>query len=80
LILSTDLDQTLWGVRVKRVKVGAARRFSTTIQESLVEDLRRILAPGYATRSREFATRMRKPAARVASAADLMEDFVRRAG
>jgi UDP:flavonoid glycosyltransferase YjiC (YdhE family) len=45
LILSTDLDQTLWGVRVKRVKVGAARRFSTTTQESLVEDLRRIFAP-----------------------------------
>ena len=37
LILSTDLDQTLWGVRVKRLKVGAARRFSTTTQESLVD-------------------------------------------
>jgi UDP:flavonoid glycosyltransferase YjiC (YdhE family) len=81
LILSTDLDQTLWGVRVKRLKVGAARRFSTTTQESLVEDLRRILAPEYATRSREFATRMTKPAASVAAAADLMENFVlRRAG
>ena len=75
LILSTDLDQTLWGVRVKRLKVGAARRFSTSTQESLVEDLRRILAPEYATRSREFATRMTKPAASVAAAADLMENF-----
>ncbi len=36
LILSTDLDQTLWGARVKRLKVGTARRFSTTTQESLV--------------------------------------------
>ena len=61
LILSTDLDQTLWGVRVKRLKVGAARRFSTSAQESLVEDLRRIPAPEYATRSREFATRMTNP-------------------
>jgi UDP:flavonoid glycosyltransferase YjiC (YdhE family) len=80
LILSTDLDQTLWGVRVKRLKVGAARRFSTTTQESLVKDLRRILAPEYATQAREIATRMTTPAASVAAAADLMEDFVRRAG
>jgi UDP:flavonoid glycosyltransferase YjiC (YdhE family) len=80
LILSTDLDQTLWGVRVKRLKVGAARRFSTTTQESLVKDLRRIIAPEYATQAREIATRMTTPAASVAAAADLMEDFVRRAG
>jgi len=80
LILSTDLDQTLWGLRVKRLKVGAARRFSTTTQETLVKDLRRILAPEYATQAREIATRMTTPAASVAAAADLMEDFVRRAG
>jgi UDP:flavonoid glycosyltransferase YjiC (YdhE family) len=80
LILSTDLDQTLWGVRVKRLKVGAARRFSTTTQESLVKDLRRILGPDYATQARDVATRMTKPAASVAAAADLMENFVRRAG
>jgi UDP:flavonoid glycosyltransferase YjiC (YdhE family) len=80
LILSTDLDQTLWGVRVKRLKVGAARRFSTATQETLVKDLRRILAPEYAAQAREIATRMTTPAASVAAAADLMEDFVRRAG
>jgi UDP:flavonoid glycosyltransferase YjiC (YdhE family) len=80
LILSTDLDQTLWGLRVKRLKVGAARRFSTTTQESLVKDLRRILGPDYATEARDVATRMTKPAASVAAAADLMENFVRRAG
>jgi UDP:flavonoid glycosyltransferase YjiC (YdhE family) len=80
LILSTDLDQTLWGLRVKRLKVGAARRFSTTTQESLVKDLRRILGPDYATQARDVATRMTKPAASVAAAADLMENFVRRAG
>jgi UDP:flavonoid glycosyltransferase YjiC (YdhE family) len=80
LILSTDLDQTLWGARVKRLKVGAARRFSTTTEETLVKDLRRILAPEYATQAREIATRMTTPAASVAAAADLMEDFVRRAG
>lgn len=80
LILSTDLDQTLWGVRVKRLKVGAARRFSTTTQKSLTEDLRRILAPEYAAQAREIAAQMTEPAVSVAAAADLLESFVRRAG
>ena len=73
----TDLDQTLWGARVKRLKVGTARRFSRTTQESLVADLRTILAPHYVARAREFATRMSKSADRVAAAADLLEDFAR---
>jgi UDP:flavonoid glycosyltransferase YjiC (YdhE family) len=77
LILSTDLDQTLWGVRVKRLKVGTARRFSTTTRESLVADLRTILAPQYVARAREIATRMTKPAESVAAAADLVENFAR---
>jgi UDP:flavonoid glycosyltransferase YjiC (YdhE family) len=80
LILSTDLDQTLWGVRVKRLKVGVARRFSKTTRESLTKDLRRILAPEYATRAREIASRMTTPAASVAAAADLMENFGWHAG
>ncbi|MGP0080759.1 MAG: glycosyl transferase family 1, partial [Mycobacterium sp.] len=70
-------DQTLWGARVKRLKVGTARRFSATTRESLVADLRRILAPQYLTRAREIATRMTKPAESVAAAADLVEDFAR---
>ena len=77
LILSTDLDQTLWGARVKRLKVGTARRFSTTTRKSLVADLRTILAPQYVARARELATRMTKPAESVAAAADLLENFAR---
>jgi UDP:flavonoid glycosyltransferase YjiC (YdhE family) len=77
LILSTDLDQTLWGARVKRLKVGTARRFSTTTQQSLVADLRTILAPQYVARAREIATRMTKPAESVSRAADLVETFAR---
>jgi UDP:flavonoid glycosyltransferase YjiC (YdhE family) len=77
VILSTDLDQTLWGVRVKRLKVGTARRFSTTTREALVADLRMILAPQYVARAREIATRMTKPAESVAAAADLVENFAR---
>ena len=64
-------------LRVKRLKVGTARRFSTTTEESLVADLRRILAPQYLTRAREIATRMTKPAESVAAAADLVENFAR---
>ena len=77
LILSMDINQTLWGVRVKRLKVGTARRFSSTTQESLVADLSAILAPHYVARAREFATRMTKPAVSVAAAADLVENFAR---
>lgn len=78
LILSTDLDQTLWGVRVKRLKVGTARRFSTTTQQSLIEDLRTILAPQYAARAREIAARMSKPSESVTAAVDLVEKFARK--
>jgi UDP:flavonoid glycosyltransferase YjiC (YdhE family) len=77
LILSTDLNQTLWGAQVKRLKVGTTRRFSTTTQQSLLEDLRTILTPQYVARAREVATGMTKPAESVAAAADLVENFVR---
>ena len=77
LILWTFPDQSIWGTQVKRLKVGAARNFSTTTRESLVSDLCRILAPHYVTRAHEIATRMTKPAESVANAADLLESFAR---
>jgi UDP:flavonoid glycosyltransferase YjiC (YdhE family) len=77
LILSTDLGQAISGVQVKRLKVGTARRFSTTTQQSLVADLRRILAPQYVARARELVTQMSKPAESVTAAADLVENFAR---
>lgn len=73
LILSTDLDQTLWGTRVKRLKVGTARRLSATTEKSLVADLRTILEPQYAARAGEVATQMTKAAESIATAADLLE-------
>jgi UDP:flavonoid glycosyltransferase YjiC (YdhE family) len=75
LILSTWGDQTLWGARVKRLKVGTARRSSSTTQKSLVADLRAILVPQCVTQARELATRMTKPAESVANATDLLENF-----
>jgi UDP:flavonoid glycosyltransferase YjiC (YdhE family) len=75
LILSTWPDQTLRGLQVKRLKVGTARRLSSTTQQSLVADLRRILEPQCVTRAREIATRMTKPAESIAAATDLVENF-----
>jgi UDP:flavonoid glycosyltransferase YjiC (YdhE family) len=78
LILSTDIDQTVWGSQVKRLKVGTARRFSSTTEKSLVADLRRILAPDYVARAREIATQMTKATESIVATADLVEDFARR--
>lgn len=78
LILSTDLDQTLWGRRITRLEVGAARRFSATTEKTLISDLRTILQPEYAARAREIASMMTKPADSVATAADLLEKLAGR--
>ncbi|MUL82887.1 MULTISPECIES: glycosyltransferase [unclassified Mycolicibacterium] len=75
LILWSVGDQPIWGNQLKRLKVGTARRFSTTSSESLISDLRRILSPVYAARARELATRMTSPSDSVAKAADLVERF-----
>jgi UDP:flavonoid glycosyltransferase YjiC (YdhE family) len=78
LILSTgDSGQAACGAMVKRLQVGTARRFSCTTRESLVEDLRTILATHCVTRAREIVTRMTNPADSVAAAADLVENFAR---
>ena len=77
LILWMADVQVVWGAAVKRLKVGTARRFSTTTEKSLVADLRTILAPQYAARAREVAAGMAKPAESVAAAADRVEDYAR---
>ncbi|KKW65751.1 glycosyltransferase [Mycolicibacterium elephantis] len=77
LVLSTDLDQTLWGARVKKLGVGTTRRLSATTEKSLVADLRKILEPQYRARAREVRAEMTQPADSVAAAADLLEAFAR---
>ncbi len=76
LILWTWQSQALWGTQLQRLNVGTSRSLATTTEESLVSDLRRILAPEYAARARELSTRITKPAESVAYAADLLEKFV----
>ncbi len=67
--------QLIWGVAVKRLKVGASRRFSVTTEKTLESDLRTILDPRCAVRAQEIAGRMTKPAESAAAAADLIEEF-----
>jgi UDP:flavonoid glycosyltransferase YjiC (YdhE family) len=78
LILSMDVNQTLWGSAVKRLKVGTTRKFSATTQKTLVADLQTILAADFAFRSRDLAPQMTRPAAAVSAAADRLESFVAR--
>jgi UDP:flavonoid glycosyltransferase YjiC (YdhE family) len=75
LILWMADVQFIWGAAVKRLKVGTARRFSSTTEKSLVSDLRTILTPQCVARAREIAARMTEPAKSVAAAADLVEEF-----
>lgn len=77
LILWTLPDQAVWAARVKRLKVGMGRRISTATQESLVSDLRTVLASEYRTQARAFASQMTKPADSAATVADLVERFAR---
>lgn len=78
LVLWTNTDpvQSIWGAQVKRLKVGTSRRLARATRDSLVEDLRRILAPDYVGRARAIATQMTSSAASVEGAADLLEEAV----
>jgi UDP:flavonoid glycosyltransferase YjiC (YdhE family) len=77
LILWMADVQFMWGAALKKLKVGTARRFSTTTEKTLVADLRRILSPQYGARARQIAARMNQPSESVAAAADRVESFAR---
>jgi vancomycin aglycone glucosyltransferase len=74
LVLWNGLDQPAWADTVTRLKVGFGRRFSESTVNSLVADLNSVLAPHHASRAREVAAQMTKPAESRARAADLLED------
>jgi vancomycin aglycone glucosyltransferase len=78
LILWLWLDQPVWAGAVERLQVGFGRRFSETTSESLVADLRSLLAPHYAVAAREVAIQMTKPTESLANTVDLLEDAARR--
>jgi UDP:flavonoid glycosyltransferase YjiC (YdhE family) len=74
LILWVGADQPVWATHVKRLKVGTARRFSSTNRDKLATALRKVLAPEVTARAREVATQLTKPEASVSAAADLLEE------
>lgn len=78
LALWSSADQPYWAAQIKRLKIGSGRRFSATTPNSLVADLRTILAPDYAARAQELSTRMTKPAESIETTADLLEEAARR--
>ncbi len=77
LVLYMADVQMIWGAAVKKLKVGAYRKFAAASEKTLVKDLRTILTPGYRTRARELGAKMITPADSVSTAADLMENFAR---
>jgi UDP:flavonoid glycosyltransferase YjiC (YdhE family) len=77
LVLWATPDRQMRGAFIKRMKVGTMRRFSSITRESLVTDLRQILAPPYVARAREAAARMTKSAESVSTTADLVEEHAR---
>jgi len=75
LILWMADVQVVWGSVIKQLKVGTARRFTSTTTQTLISDLRTILGPQYQARARQIAARTTLPAASAVSAADLLEEF-----
>jgi UDP:flavonoid glycosyltransferase YjiC (YdhE family) len=77
LALWASVDQPIWAAAVSQLEVGIGRPFFETTQNSLVADLRSILATHCVTRAREVAAQMTPPAESVATAADLLEEAAR---
>ncbi len=73
--LWTGPDQRIWGDVVKRLKVGTARRFSRTTEETLVEDLRTVLTPQCRAGARRLASRMTNSTDSITAAADQVERY-----
>ena len=75
LVLWSAPDRRMRGAVITRLKVGTARRFSGLTSESLISDLRQILAPQYLERASAVATQMKTSGESAAAAADHIEVF-----
>ncbi|AQT80394.1 hypothetical protein B1R94_15650 [Mycolicibacterium litorale] len=78
LVLWVAAEQPLWGKQVHRLGIGTVRRFSATTKESLLADLRTVLAAEVAGRARQVSATMQSPTASVSAAADLLETAARK--
>lgn len=77
LVLWVAAEQPLWGKQVQRLGAGTYRRLSATTRESLLADLRVVLARNTSERARAIAGRMSQPSESVTTAADLLEGLAR---
>lgn len=73
LILWLWLDQPIWADSIHQLEIGIGRPFSASTLDTLVADLRAVLAPHYRDRARDVGARMTPPGASLAAAADLLE-------
>ena len=78
LILWITSDQPFWAAQVKQLRVGRGRRLSSATTDSLVADLKAILAAECVSRARELASRMTKADASAVATADLLEEHASR--
>lgn len=76
VVLWVSADQPIWAGQIKRLKLGASHRFSSTTENVLGKELRTALQPDYQVRARAAAARMIQPADSVARTADLLEQTV----
>ncbi|WAC93869.1 glycosyltransferase [Mycobacterium sp. Aquia_213] len=74
LILWFWLDQPVWAEGVAELKVGSGRGFMESTLDSVTADLQGILTPECATRAREVAALMTKPAESLSRAVDFLEE------
>ncbi|HEY1841303.1 MAG TPA: glycosyltransferase [Mycobacterium sp.] len=73
LVLSLWLDQPVWAAAIQQLKIGSAQQFSDVTQQSLVAELKSILAPDYLSRARKIAAQMMSPHESASCAADFVE-------
>ena len=78
LVLWVGADQPVWAGRIKRLGVGASRRFSSTTRETLRDDLRIALSPRCVARAREVAAQMTPAAQSLDTTASLLENAASR--
>ena len=77
LILWSWVDQPYWGAAIEQLGVGVGRCFSSITPQSLLDDLRFVLAPERAARAREIAEHITAPGQSATATADLLEETAR---
>ncbi|CAN5594697.1 glycosyltransferase [soil metagenome] len=78
LVLWVGADQPFFANQIKKLKIGAAQKFSDTTRDNLLTALLTTLAGDVAARAAELATRLTSVAESVRTTADLLENAARR--